>query len=274
VGGLRFVKGHGTGNDFLVFPDAAAVALGPAEVAAICDRHRGIGADGVLVVVPTGAEPAFFMDYRNADGSVAEMCGNGVRVFARYLVDGGLVPPGRLQVATRSGSRTLVVPESGDISVDMGVPAPLHPAVVEAAGGRWPAVGIGFGNPHLVVRVDDVAEAGALSQPPIVHPEPGSDGYPDGVNVEFVAVRGQGELAIRVHERGVGETRSCGTGACAAAAAARAWQEAAAARYTVHAPGGELRVDFRDDGCAWLTGPAVLVAEGELRDDWQPVSAG
>jgi diaminopimelate epimerase len=265
VAGLRFIKGHGTENDFLLLPEPPPGGLTAAQVAALCDRRSGLGADGVLLVVATGGDPAYFMDYRNADGSAAELCGNGVRVFARYLLDAGLAAGTRFTVGTRAGTRTVFAGPDGDVGVDMGRPQPLPGAVVTAGGRRWPAVGVALGNPHLVARVDDPADAGPLTTPPAVEPDP-----PGGVNVEFVAVRGPGELALRVHERGVGETRSCGTGVCAAAAAAEAWPDAAAARYTVRAPGGALRVDFRDDGVVWLTGPAVLVAEGRVRPDWWP----
>jgi len=265
VGGLRYVKGHGTENDFLILPDAGAVAtLAPHVVAALCDRHRGLGADGILGVVATGGDPAWYMDYRNADGSVAEMCGNGIRVFARYLVDAGLAATGGLTIDTFDGIKTLTVPPSGDVTVDMGSFTSLPSARVSAGGRTWPAIGVSLGNPHLVVRVEDPGEAGSLRDAPDVE---GPD-YPAGANVEFVAVRGPGQLLMRVHERGVGETRSCGTGACAAAAAATAWPEAAADRIAVEVPGGRLEVEIRAGNRIHLTGPARLVAEGEVRADW------
>lgn len=250
MGGIRFLKGHGTGNDFVLLPDP--VDLDPRLISAICDRRLGIGADGVLAVVATGSEPAYFMDYRNADGSLAEMCGNGVRVFARYLVDAGLVPGGTFEVATRAGARRVVV-ETEVVRVQMGRFQRLPATSVVVEGAELPAVGVSMGNPHLVVRVSDVTEAGPLAEAPLVT---GSE-YPRGANVEFVAVSGPGQLRMRVHERGVGETQSCGTGACAAAA-----------EYKVDVPGGRLRVKLTSEQDVELIGPAVLVGEGELRPDW------
>ena len=272
---IRYTKGHGTENDFVIIPDPdGALSLDPSWVAAVCDRRAGIGADGVLRVVATakmpgyeGAAPeaAWFMDYRNGDGSIAEMCGNGVRVFARYLVDQGLAEPGRFGVATRAGVKQVRVPlDGGDITVDMGAPA--WPPV--QAGIRWDSreaesVHVDMGNPHAVVFVGDVAEAGPLIDAPVWSP---ADVYPNGVNVEFVAPVGPRHIAMRVFERGVGETRSCGTGACAAMIAAARRDEAGPdTPYTVDVPGGRLTIVEREDGRLEMTGPAVLVADGTLR---------
>lgn len=271
---IRFTKGHGTQNDFVIVEDAEA-AFDPdaAWVAAVCDRRAGIGADGLLRVVPTKAVAGFeadaasapwFMDYRNADGSVAEMCGNGVRVFARYLVERGIVRPGRFSVATRGGVKEVHVPEDGgDITVDMGRSAWPEGAAEVLVGGRWLAsVNVDMGNPHAVVFVDDVAEAGRLYERPEMRPE---SVYPQGVNVEFVASEGERRIAMRVFERGVGETRSCGTGACAAMlAAARRDGAAPGTPYEVRVPGGVLRIVELEDGRVEMTGAAVLVATGEL----------
>lgn len=275
---VRFVKGHGTENDFVLIPDPdCAVELTPAAVAAICDRRAGLGADGVLRVVraakhPEGVahagEAEWFMDYRNADGSVAEMCGNGVRVFARYLVDAGLARPGSLPVATRGGVRVVRLDAAGDVTVDMGPAGFPGPADVAVTVGprTWSATSVSMGNPHAVVFVDDLAEAGPLDFAPTVTP---AAAFPDGVNVEFVVPRGPGHVALRVHERGSGETRSCGTGACAVmAVAARRDGATAGSAYTVEVPGGRLHIVERPDGHLEMTGPAVLVAVGELRDDW------
>jgi diaminopimelate epimerase len=272
---IRFTKGHGTENDFVIVEDAEA-GFDPdaAWVAAVCDRRAGIGADGLLRVVPTKAVAGFeeeaaaapwFMDYRNADGSIAEMCGNGVRVFARYLVVQGLARPGRFGVATRGGVKSVTVPEDGgDITVDMGRAAwPAGSAEVRV-GERWlPSVNVDMGNPHAVVFVDDVAEAGRLTEPPELRSEPAV--YPNGVNVEYVASLGERRIAMRVFERGVGETRSCGTGACAAMlAAARRDGAAPGTGYEVRVPGGRLSIVELEDGRVEMTGPAVLVARGEL----------
>jgi diaminopimelate epimerase len=199
------------------------------------------------------------MDYRNADGSVAEMCGNGIRVFARFLVTEGLEEPGRLRIDTRDGVKDVDVPAEGDVTVDMGVASPLDDAKVVVNGTAYDASGWSMGNPHLVVldvpRLRDVD----LRVAPAVEP---AASYPDGVNVELVERAGPCHIRMRVHERGVGETRSCGTGARAAAVAA---MDAAGERttYVVDVPGGRLMVDWRADGTVLLTGPAVLSARGE-----------
>jgi diaminopimelate epimerase len=264
--GIAFVKGHGTENDFVLLPDIEGrLELTADLVARICDRRAGIGADGVLRVVrDTSGVAEWFMDYRNADGSVAEMCGNGVRVFARYLVSAGLAEPGEFTLATRGGVKRVRIGAEGDVIVDMGVAAfPDADDIKVTVGDRsWPAVAVDMGNPHAVVLVDDLAHAGSLREPPVVDPI-----FPEGVNVEFVTRRGDGHLAMRVHERGVGETRSCGTGACAAMlVAARRAQAAAPTSYLVDVPGGRLVVTRRNDDHVELSGPAVLVASGELSD--------
>ena len=256
------MKGHGTENDFVLLPPGEAEELGADAVRALCDRRRGIGADGVLRVTrANGAEPdvQWFMDYRNADGSVAEMCGNGIRVFARFLVTSGLEAPGRLRIDTRAGVKDVDVPASGDVTVDMGPALPLTDAKVQLGGAWYDAVGWSMGNPHLVVLdVTDLTGADLTAVPAV---EPAS-AYPDGVNVELVERVGPAHIRMRVHERGVGETRSCGTGACAAAVAA---MDAAGERtaYVVDVPGGRLIVEWRADGSVLLTGPAVLTARGE-----------
>ncbi len=286
--GLRFLKGHGTENDFVIVPDPdGRIDLGPAQVARLCDRRAGIGADGLLRVVRSAAHPEarhlaaeaeWFMDYRNADGSVAEMCGNGVRVFARYLVLAGLAPDGELAVATRAGLRQArVAPDGprgpGAVTVRMGraeLPGPDGIAV--AVGGRsWPALNVNMGNPHAVAFVEDLDHAGDLFTAPPVTP---ADAYPTGVNVEFVVDRGPGHVAMRVHERGSGETRSCGTGACAVmvATARRDGLDPAVtgkpASYLVDLPGGRLEITELVDGTVEMTGPAVILAEGVVDADW------
>ena len=270
---IAFVKGHGTENDFVLLPDPdGELALDADRVRRLCDRRAGIGADGVLRVVLTAADSEardlpgadradWFMDYRNADGSLAEMCGNGIRVFARYLVDEGLHPAGDLAVLTRDGVKAVRLAASGDVTVDMG-PATLPGTDRKVMVGdrTWPAVEVATGNPHAVVFVDGLADAGELRTPPVVEPP-----FPDGVNVEFVVRRGDRHVAMRVHERGVGETRSCGTGACAAmVASARADGAEPGSTYLVDVPGGRLSVTERPDGHLELTGPAVLVARGEV----------
>ena len=252
---IRFLKGHGTENDFVLLPDD--VPLDEELVRALCDRRAGIGADGVLRV--QRSDGGFFMDYRNADGSVAQMCGNGIRVFARYLVDAGLVPAGTFAIGTRAGERTVSVPSRGDVTVDMGAPVALEAAPY--VDGR-PGTAVSMGNPHVVVLLPAPAELAALdlSAPPEVKPA-----LPEGQNVEFVVRLGPRHLAMRVHERGVGETRSCGTGVCAAVVAAIAWSDGAGLDepWTVDVPGGRLTVTWTAAGPVLLAGPAVLLARGE-----------
>ena len=267
---IRFVKGHGTENDFvLLFDPERALDLTPRLVAAICDRRAGIGADGVLRVVLAGTDPEgapmsdrarWFMDYRNADGSIASMCGNGLRVFARYLVDNYLEPAGEFEVATRGGLMPVRLGAIGAVTVDMGrYRLPVLPPLTVAANGRsWPAIGVEMPNPHAVAVVDDLADAGELAELPVVSP---AGAFADGVNVEFVVAKDDRHLVMRVHERGVGETRSCGTGACAAAVVLTG---GASGSTVVDVPGGRLTVSIRPDRHVELTGPAVLLAAGEL----------
>ncbi|GGO91478.1 diaminopimelate epimerase [Wenjunlia tyrosinilytica] len=286
---VPFLKGHGTQNDFVIVPDPDGLLdLSAEDVALLCDRRAGIGGDGLLRVVRSAAHPEaesmaaqaeWFMDYRNADGSIAEMCGNGSRVFARYLVEAGYADPGDLAIATRAGVKRAHVAKDaadgtpGDVTVDMGrALLPDVDGIVVAVGDRqWPVRSVNMGNPHAVAFVDDLAHAGDLLSAPRVTPE---DAYPAGVNVEFVVDRGPGHVAMRVHERGSGETRSCGTGACAVmvAAARRDGRDPAAtgrpATYTVDLPGGRLVITERVDGGIEMTGPAVIVARGEIDGTW------
>ncbi|MEU3549393.1 diaminopimelate epimerase [Streptomyces longwoodensis] len=279
---IAFLKGHGTENDFVIVPDPDnALDLPPAAVAALCDRRAGIGGDGLLHVVRSAAHPEaramaaeaeWFMDYRNGDGSIAEMCGNGVRVFARYLQHAGLVTEGDLAIATRGGLKSVHIDKDGDITVGMGRAAlPAGEVTVSVGGRSWPARNVNMGNPHAVAFVDDLAHAGDLHTPPPFSP---ASAYPDGVNVEFVVDRGPRHVALRVHERGSGETRSCGTGACAVAVAAARRDGAdptatgTPVTYTVDVPGGRLVITERPDGEIEMTGPAVIVAEGEIDGEW------
>jgi diaminopimelate epimerase len=264
---MRFVKGHGTENDFVLIPPGEDVQLTEDVVRALCDRRRGIGADGVLAVVRTddSDDVRWFMDYRNADGSIAEMCGNGVRVFARYLVSEGFEHPGHLRIDTRAGIKDVDVPADGDITVDMGAAERLDDAKVTVGGVAHDARGWSMGNPHLVVLdAGDVESLDLKSAPVVAH----VTAFSDGVNVEVVEEKGPGHIRMRVYERGVGETRSCGTGACAAAVAAMD-ADGVRTTYIVDVPGGRLMVDWRPDGRVFLTGPAVLVARGET--DVSPV---
>ena len=268
--------------------------LTPAAAARLCDRRAGIGADGVLRMVRTAALPGppqaapaqagspqtgpaqagsaetgpaeWFMDYRNADGSIAEMCGNGLRVFARYLLEHGLAAGPSFAVATRSGIRRVRAEPDGQITVDMGPVTVLGPGRAVIGGVIRDGLRVSVGNPHLACLVDDALDKFDLAAPPGLDPAD----FPDGGNMELVRRTGPGAISMRVHERGSGETRSCGTGAVAAAAAAAALFSAtktAPRQWHVTVPGGQLLVTL-EAGTSWLTGPAVIVAEGELDPDW------
>ena len=285
--GIAFTKGHGTQNDFVVLPDPdAALDLTANRVAALCDRRGGLGADGVLRVVRWAAlagsdaaaagpgvpapEPGaeWFMDYRNADGSAAEMCGNGVRVFARYLHERGWGGEGAL--GTRAGVRTVRIAGSGSgtvVSVGMG-PARVGARSRAVVGGvEFPGLAIDLGNPHLACVSSTDPDTLDLTRAP-AHD---ASVFPHGVNVEFVTpvVAGPGGdgVRMRVYERGVGETRSCGTGTVAAVVAALRAAGREHGEVAVATPGGDLRVTV-EPGATTLHGPAELVAHGELDRAW------
>ncbi len=296
---LSFTKGHGTGNDFILTLDPAGEGrTDVAFVAGLCDRHRGIGADGFIravhssslaegqALLQSDSRAEWFMDYRNSDGSVAQMCGNGVRVFAHFLLAQGVVElpdGGELAIGTRSGVKRVTRSGNG-YAVDMGTWEFIVPdtavargtdSLVEIAGldVDRPALSISMGNPHAVVALAEYADlhAADLHHAPVVQPAPA-----EGTNVELVVPSdplvgddGVGRLTMRVHERGVGQTQSCGSGACAAAVATRFWAGTGAPdRWLVSVPGGVVGVKFfaGPDGREHveLSGPAVLVAEGTL----------
>jgi diaminopimelate epimerase len=280
---MRVLKGHGTENDFVVIPDLdGEIELTAELVQALCDRHRGVGADGVLRVVRSENDPEgkefsgdaeYFMDYRNADGGLAEMCGNGIRVFLRYLIRSRLVTESAA-VATRGGIMRVRSCTDGDISVQMGLPLVLadRPVATAAPISRAAIAAVRMPNPHVVVQVAADELAGLdLTRAPIVVPP-----LPEGQNVEFVVAVGPGHLRMRVHERGVGETRSCGTGICAAVAAAAtaAGSPADGGTWRVDVPGGTCRVIWHQDGTIELIGPAVIVGELDLDDAWLATVAG
>ena len=269
---ISFVKGHGTENDFVLVPDAnGTLELTGEQVAALCNRRTGIGGDGVIRVVRTDAtdDPAavaargdaiWFMDYRNADGSLSEMCGNGIRVLGLYLATHADVDPrSPLPIATRDGIKTLTFDGDGAISVDMGTPKVLEETEVRVGDHAWSAVHVDLGNPHAVAIVDDLEDAGPLTEAPSYD----AARFPEGVNVEFAVWLGEDHVAMRVFERGSGETRSCGTGACAVMVVAAERDRAERGTpYTVEVPGGSLQVTWTEDDRLVMTGPAVLVAEG------------
>lgn len=286
---LPMLKGHGTENDFVLIPDLTGERpLSAAQVRFLADRRAGLGGDGVIRVAPTASalEPQvreladrapWFMDYRNADGSLAQMCGNGVRVFATYLRQAGLQTQAAFEVATRAGCKSVRF-EGELITVGMGRWDLLAPDRSEERGydmlvgvpglDPLPALTLDLGNPHAVVVLPDTVDLDSLdlSGPVLLNPQP-----PEGINVEFVHMVSPGHLRMRVVERGVGETRSCGTGACAAALAIMVWRDEPAAasssagRWLVDVPGGRLAVRALADHTVDLTGPAVIVAEGTVR---------
>ncbi|MFI5559565.1 diaminopimelate epimerase [Amycolatopsis japonica] len=269
MGGIEFLKGHGTQNDFVLLPDPdGRLELTEARVAALCDRRRGLGADGVLRIVRSAAlgvesEGEWFMDYRNADGSIAEMCGNGVRVFVRHLVDSGLVPEREFVIGTRAGDRPVRMHADGSVTVQMGPAAITGTSVTVVAGQPFSGVAVNVGNPHLVSVVDDDVDVLDLRD----QPDFDSDVFPEGVNLEFINLLGDNAVKMRVHERGVGETRSCGTGTVAAVAAALHLAGTDTGEATVDIPGGRVVVEIRRGGST-LTGPAEIVARGELDETW------
>ncbi len=264
-----WLKGHGTENDFVLLPDHDGTIHGELDgafVAALCHRRRGIGADGVMRVVRSqaiGEQSAgeWFMDYKNADGSVSEMCGNGIRVFALHLVQEGLADRSQpFVIGTRDGDKTITF-DRDQISVDMGKPEIRGVSKVTADGRTWEAQDVRTGNPHAVAFVERLSDAGSL----LVEPDYDKSTYPEGVNIEFVVREGAQHVAMRVHERGSGETRSCGTGACAVAAAAAHSDDAARpVTYRVDVPGGTVHVTWTDDDHLILTGPAEIVARGDM----------
>ncbi len=297
MSGLHAYKGHGTHNDFVLLDDrTGTLDLTGAVVRGLTDRRGGLGGDGLIRLAPTramaendrlalgAADPEWFMDYRNADGSVAEMCGNGVRVFAALAERLGLhdFAAAPLEVGTRAGVRTVRRTSGGWFTVGMGVGTyPASPefrrggadstVVVDGLGPQpRAALSVDMGNPHTVVALADQDElaAAVLLTAPLVDPTP-----PDGTNVELVVALGEhdtpdgpvGRAVMRVHERGVGETLSCGTGACAVALALRTWAGPGAPdRWDIGLPGGQVRVTVLADGSVELSGPAVLVAEATI----------
>jgi diaminopimelate epimerase len=282
---LAFTKGHGTGNDFVLFSDPdGLVELSEMQLEGLADRHFGVGADGVIRAVkslnlPEGeaaleedAAAEWFMDYHNADGSPAEMCGNGIRVYVEYLLREKLLElpvGGTVKIGTRGGVHE-VTREVSEYTVDLGPFVVLDSEATVSARDldvARPGLPVGVGNPHVVVALadDDELDELDLSEAPVVHPTP-----PDGANVEFIVpadpliVGGIGRIRMRVHERGSGETLSCGTGVAASAIAIRHWAgEGAPSQWTVEVPGGELGVEITD-GRVLLTGPAELVYRGTV----------
>jgi diaminopimelate epimerase len=284
---VKFAKGHGTQNDFVLLPDIdGRLALTPEVVSALCDRHRGLGADGVLRVTTAGvaqadgvfdrlpegvAETDWYMDYRNADGSLAEMCGNGMRVFAHYLRASGLESRDEFVVGSLAGPRPVTLNQwdssVADVTVEMGKTTQFGTGEAVVGGRPFAGLAIDVGNPHLAC-VDPVMTAEELAALDVAAPVTfDRTQFPDGVNIEVLTAPANGAVSMRVHERGVGETRSCGTGTVAAAIAALAYEGESTGTQRVHIPGGEVSVTITDTN-SFLRGPSILVATGEVSEEW------
>jgi diaminopimelate epimerase len=275
----RFAKYQGTGNDFVMIADPSdELVLTPGLVRRVCDRRFGVGADGVIRVASGRDGAELTMDYVNSDGSVGEMCGNGIRCLALFARAEGLTTSTRIEVATGAGHRVVDVVEEGRVRVDMGAPS-FHPADIPVDVDGADALHVkleveqvtvvevacvSMGNPHAVVFVDDPATAPVRTLGPALERHPA---FPRRTNVEFVRVEGGERISMRVWERGVGETLACGTGACAAAVAARLLA-GAEPTLTVVLPGGELEVTWSGSlepaAPVMLTGPAQQSFRGEI----------
>ncbi len=268
---VPFLKGHGAGNDFVVVNDLdGKYDFTADQVARICDRHRGIGADGVLRVIRK--DDRFFMDYRNADGSIAETCGNGLRVFARYLVEHNLESRGSFDIGSRAGVVRVTIDENdtdfNNIAVEIGRatwPTTTEAPRVTTPQGQWDATAVFVPNPHCVAVVSDITAVGDLHTKPVVEPQ---SIFPHDANFEFIEQRGTHHIGMRTYERGVGETLACGSGSCAAA---DVWAKRnnLGDTWTIQVDllGGTVFVDSRD-GVLTLRGPARIVATGELSVDF------
>ena len=274
---MRFAKWHGIGNDFVMFADPEdRLSLSPEMVRALCDRRTGIGGDGVIRVAPGTDGTDLFMDYVNSDGSIGEMCGNGIRCLALYARQEGLTEKDELAVATRAGTKTVWM-DGDQVRVDMGAPI-FDPKEIPVA---WPgaealhakvtledrtleAACVGMGNPHAVLFVDDPAAVDVAHIGPRVEWNPL---FPNGTNTEFIKVESPTRVRMRVWERGSGETLACGTGAAAVAVVARLLG-GAEENLTVVLPGGELELEWagslEEAKSVFMTGPAVESFSGEV----------
>ncbi|MDO4928506.1 MAG: diaminopimelate epimerase [Corynebacterium sp.] len=273
---MDFYKGHGTQNDFIIIPDADAnIDLNQAFIAQLCDRQQGLGADGVLRVARSQAliaqgiigdagQAEYFMDYYNADGSIAEMCGNGTRVFAHWLVANNWVETSEFLVGTRAGDKAVTVNlhsyDAAEVSVEMGVVHTLGHSTASLGLEEFSGLGIDVGNPHLVV-VNSAWSAEDIATLELDAPGFDQDFFPHGVNLEFATPIVDGAMTMRVFERGVGETRSCGTGTVATARAGLAHAGAEYGEVVVNIPGGQVTVTIGEEH-AILRGPSRLVAQG------------
>lgn len=278
---LNFVKLHGQGNDFILIDGLKEeVDLPPHLIHHLCRRRFGVGADGVLLLLPSQVAD-FRMRIYNADGSEAEMCGNGIRCLGKYVYDHGLIDRLALTVETGAGIKSLKLAlregRADRITVNMGMPV-FEKSRIPMAGERGEAIqegipidnltlkitALSMGNPHCVLFVDEIASAPVEKLGPLLE---NSRFFPQRTNVEFVSVLKRDELEARVWERGVGETLACGTGACAAAVAS-ARSDFADRKVVVHLPGGDLEVDWQEDGYVYLTGPVVEIYQGMVLEEW------
>ena len=281
---MHFTKMHGQGNDFVVVDNDLGDRF-PALSERICDRHMGVGADGLIAVLPSDTCD-FKMRIFNADGSEPEMCGNGVRRAVQFFLDSkqpaGLDTDdgGRLKVSveTLAGVRRISADfsggKTGDMTVDMGepildprdIPVNLDTKVavavpVETTDGAYTVTCVSMGNPHAVIFTDEDPDRIDISLPgPAIENHPV---FPNRTNVEFAKVLGPGEIKMRVWERGVGETLACGTGACATLVAA-SLNSLSGKSAVLHLAGGDLRIEWREDGRVYMSGPAAAVFEGEF----------
>ncbi|HYI46629.1 MAG TPA: diaminopimelate epimerase [Actinomycetota bacterium] len=274
---MRFAKYHGIGNDFVMLADPEdRIEVTEAMAARLCDRRFGIGADGVIRVVPGGGGADFVMDYRNSDGSIGEMCGNGIRCLGVFARAEGLTTESKLQVDTGAGRKVITVLDTDRVRVDMGAPIftpadipirwdgdPLH-AKLETSGEVIEAACVSIGNPHAVLFVEDPQAAPVKTLGPELEWNPL---FPNGTNVEFIRVPSKDRVEMRVWERGSGETLACGTGACAVAVVAKLLA-GADDNVTVSLPGGELEIEWagslENEQPIYMTGPVVKAFEGDV----------
>ena len=273
---LRFTKMHGLGNDFMVLDLISQHAhIQPKHAKAWGDRHTGVGFDQLLLVeAPTNPDVDFRYRIFNADGSEVEQCGNGARCFARFVVDKRLTVKKQIRVETKGGIIELNLRPDGQVTVDMGAPRLVPEQIpfqadaealsytVEVDGQRHELAAVSMGNPHAVLRVDNVDSAPVHSLGPKLEHHPR---FPKRVNVGFLQVINRQQARLRVWERGAGETQACGTGACAAAVAAirQGWMDSPV---QLELPGGSLSIEWAGPGQpVMMTGPAVRVYEGQIR---------
>jgi diaminopimelate epimerase len=274
---MRFSKYHGAGNDFVMVTDLDAqlgpvTTLPPDLVSALCDRHTGVGADGLIRVVAQEGEASYYMDYYNADGGPAEMCGNGIRCLVIHELREGRIAEGVHKIATGAGIVTTRTVGTRRVTASMGTPRIEGRHTADVAGEEVPGFKVDMGNPHFIVflseygrALDDDETVLGVGSRLEVHRD-----FPNRTNVEFVQIVDATRIRMRVWERGVGETMACGSGACAAAVASAAL-ERTGPHLIVEVPGGELEVEWEAGGDVWLTGPAEEVFTGEIDRDWLEV---